>query len=176
MDKRKLNPQLLKDKFINIAKYKQIVIYLLIGSTIFNIYLRYIYKFSTLNYKNTPKSFTLIDYGLIALLLLVSLFFILQKKTHLYRYYKYMTTCIELFLFLFFLFGIYPNFSYINYGWHFPLHDFFLPPVMPIYSPLSMISSGLQFLSLTIYLTFDSNFYKFLEKKGLFKKNNLPQK
>lgn len=168
MDKRKLNPQLLKDKFINIAKYKQLVIYLLIGSTIFNICLRYNYKFSTLNYKNTPKNLTPIDYGLIALLLLITTFFILQKKTHLYRYYKYMTTCIKIFLFLFFFFGVKFTSSYINYSWHFPLHDFFLPPVMPIYSPLSMISSGLQFLSLTIYLTFDSIFYKALELKGLF--------
>ena len=86
MDKRKLNPQLLEDEFINIVKYKQIVIYLLIGSTVFNIYLRYNYKFSTSNYKNTPKNLTSIDYGLIALLLLICLFL----------YYKKRPTCIDI--------------------------------------------------------------------------------
>lgn len=79
-----------------------------------------------------------------------------------------MTTCIKIILFLLFFFCVKFTSSYINYSWHFPLHDFFLPPVMPLYSQLNMISSGFQFLVVLVYLTFDSIFYKALELKGLF--------
>lgn len=172
MDQRKLNPELLKDTPSFMQTYKRVSFFLFITSTLFNVWLRHHYEFSTLTYKNSPRSFTIVDYGFILFLLIIGILYVLQKRTHLYHYYKQMIVALNIFLLLYTLLGYYPSISYICYSWHFPLHDYLIPPVMPIDNQISMLSSGFQYLGLCLYLNANNVSYKRLEKKGIFLKKH----
>ncbi|AWZ43817.1 hypothetical protein ACYUMT_02910 [Latilactobacillus sakei] len=169
MDQRKLNPQLIKDKTKPAFPKVRIAFFgFFITMTVFNIWLRKFYRFSTLNYPDAPSSFTIVDYGIIIFLCLIAFFYILQKRTQLYRYYKYMFLTLNIFLFFNFIISPYPSLSYLNYGWHFPLHDYFLPTVMPINYTLSIRSSEIQMLSLFMCTNLKFFVYLLLSKKKKF--------
>lgn len=163
LDKRKLSPQLLKDTPSGIPQFKRTALIIFVILEIINIWFRYHYHFSTLNYKNTPTSLTTFDYCLIVLLVVTVVFYIVQKSTQLYIYYKYMLFFFNLFGILLIISGIWPSISWINYGWHFPLHDYFLPIIIS-----NNVWLEVQYIAFGLYINADVIFYKGLEKKGLF--------
>lgn len=163
LDKRKLNPQLLKDTPSGIPQLKRTALIIFVILESINIWFRYHYHFSTLNYKNTPTSLTAFDYCLIVLLVVAGVFYILQKSTNYYIYYKYMLYSFNLFAIELLFSGIWPSISWINYGWYFPLHDYFFPLITS-----NNALEGFQYIALGLYINANATFYKGLEKKGLF--------
>ncbi|MSD83899.1 hypothetical protein GKC32_07010 [Lactobacillus curvatus] len=163
MDKRKLNPQLLKDTPSGFPQFKKIALIFFVTLGVLNIWLRYYHHFSISNYKDTPNSLTPFDYCLIALLILAGILYVLQKLTKLYIYYKYMLYAFDLFGMLLIVSNAWPSLSWINYGWQFPLHDYFLPLVT-----VNNVWLGVQYIALGLYINANAIFYKGLEKKGLF--------
>lgn len=169
MDQRKLNSQLLKDHPSTIVpKFKKFSLLIFIILTLFNTWLRRYYHFSTSTYQNTPRSFTVVDYGIIVSLLIIGFLYIMQKRTQLYFYFKKRFVVFEIFYLFYVFLGFYPTSSYIFYSWHFPLHDYLFPPVMPIGNLVSMLSSAIQYGSLYVFLNSKAYHYEALEKHGYF--------
>ncbi|ASN59367.1 hypothetical protein CG419_01430 [Latilactobacillus curvatus] len=163
MDKRKLNPQLLKDTPSGFSQFKIIALVVFVTLGILNIWLRYHYHFSISKYRDTPNSLTFFDYCLITLLIITGIFYALEKLTNFYIYYRCMLYSFNLFGILFIISNAWPSLSWINYGWQFPLHDYFLPLVT-----LDNIWLEVQYIALGLYINADAIFYRGLEKKGLF--------
>ena len=155
--------------FPRIRYIKVTLIVIILGTTFLNIFVRIKLHFSTQAYTTAPTHFTILDYGFLLLLLLYPVSYLLSYRTKNFKYLIFRRRLVIIIIPILMTSSFFPTLSYINYGWHFPLHDYFLPAVVSGVSALhvsGMILSLIQYLGIAAILQLEYVSYLAIKKRS----------